>query len=157
MRDPEAGNARLRRAVADVTVDRQILEEVVGEVRKWLEQTGAGSAYIIPGSSWVNGCCESLNGRLRDELLNGEIFYALHEVQVVIGHRRRHYNTRRPHIAFGYRPFAPEVLMPSNISRAIENSHMAAQTSREGGPVDPGGSLNSVSSGRSWTVCNGRS
>lgn len=60
------------------------------------------------------------------ELLNGEIFYTPKEAQVVIEHWRQHYNTRRPHSALGYRPPAPEVLMPSNINRAMETGHTAA-------------------------------
>ena len=58
------------------------------------------------------GYCESFNGRMRDELLNGEIFYTLKEAQVIIEHWRTHYNTKRPHSALGYKPPAPEVIMP---------------------------------------------
>lgn len=56
--------------------------------------------------------CESFNGRFRDELLNGEIFYSLREAQTLIEHCRRHYNTKRPHSALGYRPPAPETIVP---------------------------------------------
>jgi transposase InsO family protein len=54
---------------------------------------------------------ESFNARLRDELLNGEIFYSLREAEIIIESWRRHYNTVRPHASLGYRPPAPEVLI----------------------------------------------
>ena len=101
-------------------------EMVAEELRTWLQHIGSKTAYITPGSPWENGYCESFNGRLRDELLNGEIFYTLKEAQVVIEHWRRHYNTRRPHSALGYRPPAPEALLPGGTDRAMENGHMAA-------------------------------
>src|SRR5438105_3814058 len=68
---------------------------------------GAGTLYIEPGSPWENGYCESFNGKLRDECLNGEIFYSLKEAQIVIEQWRMDYNTQRPHSALGYRPPAP--------------------------------------------------
>ena len=78
---------------------------------------GASTAYIEPGSPWENGYCESFNSKLRDELLNGEIFYTLNEAKVVIEAWRRHYNTQRPHSSLGYRPPAPEALLwPANQS-----------------------------------------
>jgi putative transposase len=86
-------------------------EMVAEELRGWLGHMGSKTAYITPGSPWENGYCESFNGRMRDELLDGEIFYTLKEAQVVIEQWRRHYNTRRPHSALGYRPPAPEVVM----------------------------------------------
>jgi len=76
-------------------------------LRQWLSGLGTKSLYIEPGSPWENGYCESFNGKLRDECLNGEIFYSLREAQVVIENWRIHYNTRRPHSALGYRPPAP--------------------------------------------------
>jgi len=63
--------------------------------------------FIEPGSPWENGYCESFNGKLSDECLNGEIFYSLREAQVIIGMWREHYNTVRPHSSLGYRPPAP--------------------------------------------------
>jgi len=81
-------------------------------VRKWIGAVGSATAYIEPGSPWENGYIESFNGRLRDELLNGEIFYSLKEAQIVIEGWRRHYNTVRPHSALGYRPPAPEAIIP---------------------------------------------
>jgi len=68
--------------------------------------------FIEPGSPWENGYVESFNGKLRDELLNGELFYTLYEAQVVIERWRRQYNTRRLHSALGYRPPAPETVTP---------------------------------------------
>ena len=61
---------------------------------------------------WENGYCESFNSKLRDELLNGEIFYSLREAEVLIEAWRRHYNTARPHSSLGYRPPAPEAILP---------------------------------------------
>ena len=77
-------------------------------VREWLGKVGAKTLYIEPGSPWENGYNESFNGKLRDELLNGEIFYTLKEAQVLIEQWRRHYNTFRPHSSLGYRPPAPQ-------------------------------------------------
>jgi putative transposase len=66
---------------------------------------------LFAGSPWENGHCESFNGKLRDELLNGEIFYTLKEAKIVIENWRRHYNTARPHSSLGYRPPAPAALV----------------------------------------------
>jgi putative transposase len=79
-------------------------------VRSWIAAVGASAAYIEPGSPWENGYCESFNARLRDELLDGEIFYSLKEAQTVIESWRRHYNTTRPHSALKYQPPAPETV-----------------------------------------------
>ena len=77
------------------------------QVRSWLEQVGSQTLFIEPGSPWENGYNESFNGKLRDELLNGEIFYSLKEARIIIEQWRQHYNTQRPHSALGYRPPAP--------------------------------------------------
>lgn len=82
-------------------------EFVAKELRQWLAKLGTGTLYIEPGSPWENGYCESFNGKLRDECLNGEIFYSLKEAQIVIEKWRIEYNTKRPHSALGYRPPAP--------------------------------------------------
>src|SRR5262249_15927313 len=74
---------------------------------------GAKTAYIERGSPWENGYIESFNARLRDELLNGEIFYSLREARIVIESWRRHYNTIRPHASLGFKPPAPEVFLPA--------------------------------------------
>jgi len=71
---------------------------------------GAKTAYIMPGSPWENGYCESFNSKLRDELLNGEIFYTLKEAKIIIERWRRHYNTIRPHSSLGYKPPTPEAV-----------------------------------------------
>jgi transposase InsO family protein len=84
-------------------------EFVAKAVQGWIAAVGAKTAYIAPGSPWENGYIESFNGKLRDELLRGEMFYSLHEAQVLIEAWRRHYNTVRPHSALGYRAPAPEV------------------------------------------------
>ena len=88
-------------------------EFVAQALRDWIAAVGAKTAYIEPGSPWENGYCESFNGKLRDELLNGEIFYTLKEAQIVIEAWRHHYNTVRPHSSLGYRPPAPETYIPA--------------------------------------------
>ena len=88
-------------------------EFVASSVRDWIAAVGARTAYIAPGSPWENGFIESFNARLRDELLNGEIFYSLKEARVVIESWRRHFNAVRPHGSLGYRPPAPEVFIPA--------------------------------------------
>jgi len=80
-------------------------------VRGWLGKVGVETLFIEPGSPWENGYNESFNGKLRDELLNGEIFYTLEEAKVLIEQWRRHYNTVRPHSALGYRPPAPQTII----------------------------------------------
>ena len=87
-------------------------EFVAKPVRDWIAAVGANTAYIEPGSPWENGYCESFNARLRDELLNGEIFYTLAEAKTLIEQWRRHYNTVRPHSALGWKPPVPETVMP---------------------------------------------
>ena len=82
-------------------------------VRVWLEALAVQTLFIEPGSPWENGYVESFNGQLRDELLDREIFYTVTEARVVIERWRRHYNTVRPHSALGYRPPAPEAVMPT--------------------------------------------
>ena len=85
-------------------------EFIAKELRSWLSGIGVKTAYIEPGSPWENGYCESFNSKLRDELLNGEIFYTLKEAKIVIETWRKHYNTIRPHSSLRYQPPAPEVL-----------------------------------------------
>ena len=86
-------------------------------VQEWIAALGAKTAYITPGSPWENGYVESFNARLRDELLNGEMFYTLREARVVIESWRRHYNRVRPHASLGYRAPAPEVVVPGLATR----------------------------------------
>ena len=112
--------------VIDVLSDLFILRGVPGHIRSdngpefvakavqdWITAVGAKTAYIAPGSPWENGYIESFNARLRDELLDGEIFYTLREAQIIIESWRRHYNGIRPHASLGYRAPAPEVFVPS--------------------------------------------
>lgn len=82
-------------------------------VREWLPKVGTRTLYIEPGSPWENGYNESFNGKLRDECLNGEIFYSLKEARIVIEQWRKHYNTKRPHSSLGYRPPAPQTYSPT--------------------------------------------
>ena len=92
-------------------------EFIAEAVRKWIAAVGAQTAYIAPGSPWENGYCESFNARLRDELLDGEIFCSLKEARILIEQWRRHYNQVRPHGALGWTPPAPETHVP--MDRAI--------------------------------------
>jgi transposase InsO family protein len=106
-------------AMADVMVCRGVPEHIRSDngpemtakiIRDWLPKVGANTLYIEPGSPWENGYCESFNGKLRDEFLNGEIFYSLKEARILIEQWRQHYNTKRPHSSLGYRPPASQAL-----------------------------------------------
>jgi len=111
--------------VIDVLSDLFILRGVPGHIRsdngpefvakavqEWINAVGAKTAYIAPGSPWENGYIESFNARMRDELLNGEIFYTLKEARIIIESWRRNYNGVRPHASLGYKAPAPEVFVP---------------------------------------------
>jgi putative transposase len=78
----------------------------------WLNKLEVKPLFIHPGSPWENGYCESFNGKMRYELLDGEIFYSLVEAQVLIERWRQHYNTVRPHMSLGGRPPVPETTTP---------------------------------------------
>jgi putative transposase len=133
-------NRRLKAVdVIDVLSDLFILRGVPGHIRSdngaefvakavqaWITAVGAKTAYIAPGSPWENGFIESFNARLRDELLDGEIFYSLKEAKVVIESWRRHYNTLRPHGSLGYKPPAPEVFVPAMSARAAQQPQSPA-------------------------------
>ncbi|UCG83489.1 MAG: transposase, partial [Dehalococcoidia bacterium] len=80
--------------------------------RRWLARLGVGTLFIEPGSPWENGYIESFNGKMRDELLNREVFYTLTEAEILIEQWRKEYNQIRPHSALQYRPPAPEVKVP---------------------------------------------
>ncbi len=86
-------------------------------VRKWLERLRVKPLFIEPGSPWENGYIESFNGKLRNELLDVELFDKLKEAQVLTGMWKRLYNTLRPHSALGYRPPAPEAVLPPPLQR----------------------------------------
>ena len=91
-------------------------EFVAQTLRDWLARLRVQTLYIEPGSPWENGYIESFNGKLRDELLNLEIFDTLYEAQVLIERWRMQYNTRRPHSSLGYRPPTPEAFEPFSAS-----------------------------------------
>ena len=78
--------------------------------REWLSRVDVKSLFIEPGSPWEHGYVESFNGKFRDELLNGEIFFTLTEAKVLVERWRHEYNTKRPHSSLGYRPPAPETV-----------------------------------------------
>jgi len=80
-------------------------------VRRWLNHLGVKTLFIEPGSPWENGYIESFNGKLRDELLDREIFTTLEEAKVLIEQWRRNYNQVRPHSALRYQPPAPEAIL----------------------------------------------
>ncbi len=105
--------------LADLMVTRGVPEHIRSDngpeftakaVREWLGNLGARTLYIEPGSPWENGYIESFNGKLRDELLDREIFNTLQEVHVLVERYRRNYNQVRPHSSLGYRPPAPETM-----------------------------------------------
>ena len=93
-------------------------EFIATTLRKWISDVGTQTAYIEPGSPWENGFCESFNSKLRDELLNLEVFSSLREAEVLIESWRRHFNTVRPHSSLGYVPPAPEARLPRSGGRA---------------------------------------
>jgi len=98
-------------------------EFVAVDLCKWLAATGAKTLYIEPGSPWENGYCESFNSKLRDEFLNGEIFYSIKELRVLAERWRVHFNTLRPHSSLGYRPPAPEAWLAKDKGHGeVENA-----------------------------------
>ena len=111
-------------------------------MRKWLGRIGVKTLYIEPGSPRENGYCESFNGKLGDELLNGKIFYTLREAQILIGRWREHYNTIRPHSSIGYLPPAPEAILPrpadlpyAPLRSAHQGDHHRRNSNSPGGPA----------------------
>jgi putative transposase len=116
-------SAKVIGALADVMVWKGVPEHlrsdngpefVARDLRKWLAEIGAKTLYIEPGSPWENGYCESFNSKLRDEFLNGEIFYSMKEIRVLAERWRIHYNTVRPHSSLGYKPPAPAAWLTSS-------------------------------------------
>ena len=103
---------------AHIRSDNGLPTEFTAElVRLWLEGLHVQTLFIEPGSPWENGYVESFNGKLRDELLDREIFYTLTETQILIERWRQEYNTIRPHSALGYRPPAPEAVTRVPVGR----------------------------------------
>jgi transposase InsO family protein len=88
-------------------------EFIAEALRKWLSELNVKTLFIEPGSPWENGYVESFNGKLRDELLDRELFYTLKEADILIGMWRKEYNTIRPHSSLGGRPPAPLAVLPS--------------------------------------------
>jgi putative transposase len=85
-------------------------------IRGWLNRLGIKTLFIEPGSPWENGYIESFNGKLRDELLNREIFTTLEEAKVLIEQWRREYNQVRPHSSLGYQPPTPETVLSTVVT-----------------------------------------
>lgn len=115
------GSLEVIETLADVMLTRGIPTHIRSDngpeftskaIRAWLKELGINTLFIEPGSPWENGYNESFNGKFRDELLNGEIFYSLKEARIVIEQWRIHYNTVRPHSALNYRPPAPQAIRP---------------------------------------------
>lgn len=88
-------------------------------VRRWLTRFGVETLFIEPGSPWENGYIESFNGKLRDELLNREVFTTLLEAQVLLESWRKEYNHVRPHSSLGYRPPAPGAIQPAHVGAGL--------------------------------------
>jgi transposase InsO family protein len=94
-------------------------EFTAGVVREWLQQLRVRTLYIEPGSPWENGYNESFNRKLRDELLNGELFYSLAEAQYLVEDWRRHFNQVRPHSSLAYRPPASAAILPLQSANSL--------------------------------------
>ena len=123
--------------LADLFVNRTVPDHIRSDngpeftaqaVRDWLGRIGVKTLFIEPGSPWENGYVESFNGKLRDELLNREIFYTLKEAQILVRRWRRQYNQVRPHSSLGYQPPAPQatLLQPAVLRSAGSNNLLSA-------------------------------
>ena len=108
----------VRRSVPQYLRSDNGSEFTATRVRDWLARVGVTTLFIEPGSPWENGYVESINGKLRDELLAREQFDTLLEGKVLIERWRRHYNAVRPHSSLGYRPPAPEAIEPASSASA---------------------------------------
>jgi len=126
-------STKLIGALADMMVMRGIPEHirsdngpefVARELRKWLAATGTKTLYIEPGSPWENGYCESFNSKLRDDFLNGEIFYSMKELHVLAERWRVHYNTVRPHSSLGNKPPAAWLTEASQGNGKVESKEL---------------------------------
>jgi putative transposase len=135
-------SAKVIEALADVMVMKGVPEHlrsdngpefVAHDLRQWLANTGAKTSYIEPGSPWEDGFCESFNSKLRDEFLNGEIFYSMKEIRVLAERWRIHYNTLRPHSSLGGERwnsrFAPAIPSCQNLQRSETRDRCATLTS----------------------------
>ncbi len=119
-------SATVIEALADVKVRKGVPEHiradngpefVATDLRKGLAATGARTLFIEPGSPWESGYCESFNSKLRDEFLNGKIFYSITELRVLVERWRVHFNTVRPHSSLGYKPPVPEAWLANDKRR----------------------------------------
>ena len=115
------GSINLLERLADLFLDRGTPEYIRSDngpeftanlIRTWLNDLEVATLFIEPGSPWENGYNESFNGKLRDEFLNGELFYTLVEAKILIERWRREYNEVRPHSSLGYRSPAPAAILP---------------------------------------------
>lgn len=109
----------VRRGVPDHIRSDNGPEFAAHAVRDWITKVGAKTLFIEPGSPWENGYNESFNGKLRDELLNIELFNDLREAKVLIERWRKHYNTVRPHTSLRYQPPAPEAIVPADLTSTM--------------------------------------
>ena len=100
-----------------IAEENQKIDQEIIEAMTSLARIGVKALFIEPGSPWENGYIESFNGKLRDELLNREIFTTLTEAKVLIAGWRREYNQVRPHSSLGYRPPAPEAKIPVTLTQ----------------------------------------
>ena len=114
----ELSNLFITRAIPEHIRSDNGSEFTAKVVRSWLNDLGVKTLFIEPGSPWENGYIESFNGKLRDELLNREIFTTLLEAKVLIENWRKEYNQVRPHSSLGYRPPAPEAKIPVNLLKS---------------------------------------
>jgi putative transposase len=94
-------------------------EFTANAVRNWLEDLGVTTLFIEPGSPWENGYVESFIGKLRDDLLNGEVLDTLAEAKVLVEGWRREYNRFRPHSSLGYRPPAPDAYLAGKFTQGL--------------------------------------
>jgi putative transposase len=101
-------------------------EFVAKAAQDWIEAVGSKTTYITQGSPWESEFIESFNARLRDELLDGENFYSLKEVRLVVESWRRHYNIKRPHGSLGYKPPAPAVFVPAFVTQTTSKPSQRA-------------------------------
>lgn len=83
-------------------------EFIAKDLIRWFDKLDVAPLFIEPGSPWENGYVESFNGKMRYELLNGEIFYTLKEARIIIERWRKQYNTIRPHQSLDFRAPCPE-------------------------------------------------
>ena len=101
-------------------------EFVARDLRKWLDQAEVATLYVAPGSPWENGYVESFNGKLRDELLNGELFLSIAEARWVIDRWRLDYNHHRPHSSLDYQTpaaFAASGIASVRPTASLQQSH----------------------------------